>query len=215
MPGALARRIGAVVTAGTIVDDVGVVKRRGSPCNRRMAVVAVITTVDMCRMFAGRGYAIVAGATGAQHLRVVDGEDRKPHVRCMTVFADIAGLYVRLSFARGIGTVVAADTISSDVDMVKVRWQPARRRMAVLAVVTTVDMTLVLAGRDDAVVTGSAGTNHLGVFDRIDRYPHIRCVAVFADVAGLYVRLGLARGFGTVVAAEAVAGDVGVIEVRG
>ena len=80
MRGAFARRVGAVVTAGTIVDDVGVVKRGGRPRNRGVAVVAVIATVDMRWMFAGRGYAIVAGATGADDLRVINSKHRYPDV---------------------------------------------------------------------------------------------------------------------------------------
>lgn len=121
---------------------------------------------------------------------------------------------MRLGLARGIGAVVAADAISRDIDVIEVRRQPADCRMAILAVVTAVDMIRALAGRDDAVVAGSAGSKDLRVVDGIDRYPDIRCVAVFADVAGLYMGLRLARRVGTVVAAEAISRDVDVIEIR-
>jgi len=87
--------------------------------------------------------------------------------------------------------------------------------MAIVAVVATVDMALVLAGRGNAVVAGPTGSIDLGVVDRIDRYPDIRCVAIFADVAGLYMRRVLARGLRAVMAADTISSDVDVIEVRG
>ena len=39
-----------------------------------MAVLAVVTARDVCRVFAGRREAIVTGAAGAEYLCVVDGQ---------------------------------------------------------------------------------------------------------------------------------------------
>ncbi len=97
--------------------------------------------------------------------------------------------------------------------MVEISRQPARRGVAVVAVGATINVPLVLACRDDAVVAGSAGSDDLRVIDRKDGNPDIRCVAVLADVAGLDVGQVLASGLGAVVAAETIAGDVDVIEV--
>ena len=46
----------------------------------------------MCRMLAGRDIAIVAGATGAKYLRVIDSLCRLPYGRAMAIFADVRGL---------------------------------------------------------------------------------------------------------------------------
>ena len=170
---AFARCVGAVVTTGTIVDDVGVVKRGGRPCNRRMAVVAVISTADMRRMFAGCRHSVMTRATRTDYLRVVNGKHGYPDVRCMTVFADIARLNMCLILARGICAVMAAGTIARDVDVIEIRGQPAGRRMAVVTVVATVNVILVLAARDDAIVAGSTGPNHLCVINRINGSPDV------------------------------------------
>lgn len=105
---ALAGGVGAIVTARAIVDDSCVIKRRRRPRKRCVAIVTVIAAADMCRMFAGRRDAIMAGATGTENLGVIDRIDRNPDVGRMTVFADIAGLDVGLRFARGVRAVVAA-----------------------------------------------------------------------------------------------------------
>ena len=86
--------------------------------------------------------------------------------------------------------------------------------MTVIAVIPARDVRRVLAACNDAVMTGAAGAQYLGVVDRENRRPHIAAVTVFANIARLYVRGALARGFGAVVAAEAVARDVDMIEIR-
>lgn len=51
--------------------------------------------------------------------------------------------------------------------------------------------------------------------DRCHRRPHIAVVAVFTDIACLNVRGALACRFDAVVATDAVARDIDVIEVGG
>jgi len=213
--GALAGSIGTVVTAETIVDDVCVIKVRRCPCDCCVAVVTIVATGYMRWVFAGCRNAVMARATGADDLRVINGIHRYPDVGRVAVFADIARLYMRRGFARSIRAVVAAGAITGDVYVVEVRRQPANGRMTIVAVVAAVDMTLVLAGGDNAVVAGAAGANHLCVVDRVHRHPDVRRMTIFADIAGLDVRLILASRIGTVVAAEAIARDVDVIEIRG
>jgi len=86
--------------------------------------------------------------------------------------------------------------------------------MTVVAVVTAVDVRWVLAGRRDAVMTSATSANNLRMVDGKHGRPHITGVAVFADVARLHMRRVLTGGLRTVVAAETVAGNVHVIEVR-
>ncbi len=56
---------------------------------------------------------------------MVDRKGRNPGVRRMAIFADGTGENVVGVLARCIRAVVAASTISCDVDMVKVCGQPA------------------------------------------------------------------------------------------
>ena len=118
-------RIGAVVAVHTIAHNIGVIEVRWKPGNRCVAVIAVVTAGDMCRVLAGRSRAIVARSTGANHLCVVHRKGGYPGVRCMTVFANLAGLNVRQVLSRGIRAVVATGTIASDVHVIEVRGQPA------------------------------------------------------------------------------------------
>ncbi len=84
--------------------------------------------------------------------------------------------------------------------------------MAVITSIGTGDMRCVLAGRNRAIVAGTAGTDHLGVIDRGRWSPQYVAVAIFADVRGLDMRHMFAGGGGAVVAANTVAHDTGVIE---
>lgn len=71
----------------------------------------------------------------------------------MAVLADVAGLYVCRGLARGLGSVVAAEAIARDIDVIEVRGHPTGCRMAVIAVVATGDMRGILAGRGCTVMT--------------------------------------------------------------
>jgi hypothetical protein len=210
-----AGRIGAVVTVDTVTHDIDVVKVRGQPCDGRVAIIAVITTRDMGRVLADCRGAIVARATCADHLSMVDGECRYPCIRRVTVFANDAGLDVIESFAGCVSAVVTTRTVTRDVQVVEVRWQPAGCRMAVLAVFAACNMCRSFARRDRTVVAGSAGSDDLCVVDRKSRNPNVRVMAVLTNFARLYVHQILARRLNTVVAAGAVASDSDVIEVGG
>ena len=65
-----------------------------------------------------------------------------------------------------------------------------------------------------AVVAGGAGTDDVGVIDAGDRDPAAGAVAVLADRVGLDMGGVLAGGVGAVVAADAVAADVGCGRTR-
>ncbi len=73
----------------------------------------------------------------------------------------------------------------------------------------------VLAGCRDAIMAGAATAQNLRVVDCICGRERIGVMAVFADIGGLDVRRAFTGGLGTVVAADAVSGDVGVVEGRG
>lgn len=75
-------------------------------------------------------------------------------------------------------------------------------------------MAVVLTRRNRIVVAGQAFADHLRVIDTVCRRPDGGVMAVFANVAGPDVVEGLAGCVCAVVTAEAVAGNVCMIEGR-
>jgi len=208
----LARGFRAVMATDAVAGDVYVIEVRGPPGNRRVTIVASIVTGDVRRMFADCRDAVMAGATGADHLRMVDRKNGHEHIRAVTVLANVTGLHMLWVLAGRFHAVVAVDAIAGDVHVIEIRWKPASRRMTVVAGIAAGYVRLVLAGRSDAVMTGAASANDLCVVDCVDRRKHVRVVAVFTDVAGLNMHRILAHGVCSVVATEAIISDVDVIE---
>ena len=118
---ALAGRIGAVVTTGAIVDDVGMVEVSRYPGDCCMTVVAVVATGDVRGVLARGRLTVVAGSARADDLRVINSEHRYPDVRRVAIFANITRLYVCRGFARRIRAVMAAGAISRDVHVIEIR----------------------------------------------------------------------------------------------
>lgn len=157
-----------------------------------MAVVAVVAAVDVILIFPGCLHAVMARAAGAQDLRVVNGKYGGKHIGRMAVFTNVARLNVRRSLARRVSTVVAAEAVARDVDMVEVRGQPANRRMTVVAVVAAGDVIQVFPGGREAIMAGAARAQNLRMVDHVRRRPDVAVVAVLAHIGGLYVRQVLA-----------------------
>jgi len=212
---AFTRSVGAVVAAKAVIDDVDVVEIGRQPGDRRVAVVTVVAAIDMARVLPSGCDAIMAGSTSAYDLGVIDRKHGCPDIRRMAVLTDVGGLHMGRSFAGRIRAVMAAHAIASDIDVIEVCRQPARSRVTVVAVVATGDVRRVLAGGRDTVVTGTAGAQYLCVIDRKDGRPDVRRMAIFTDIACLQVRRTFSGRFDTVMAADAVARNVDVVEVGG
>lgn len=56
------------------------------------------------------------------------------------------------SLARRVSAVVAAETVTRNVDVIEVRWNPPDGRMTIVAVIATGDMRRVFTGRHRSVV---------------------------------------------------------------
>ena len=132
----------------------------------------------------------------------------------MAVLADIGCLYVRQILAGCLCAIVTTDAVTSDVQVIEVRWQPANGAVTVIAGIAAGDMCWMLADRSDAIVAGAAGAYYLGVIDRQHGRKQIRRVAIFADIGRLNVGGVLADCIRAVVTADAIARDIDVIEVR-
>lgn len=200
------------MTAAAIASDIRVIEVRRYPTCRSVTVVAIVARVQMCRVFPCCCDAVVAGAAGADDLGVVDRESGRPDIRVMAVLADIAGLDVSRALTGRLDAVVTAHAVARDIDMVEVGRRPAGRRVAIVAVVAARNVCRVFANCRNAIMTGTAGAEYLGVVHRESRLEADGIVTVFTHIGGLYVHRALARSRYAVVAADAVVNDPVVVE---
>ena len=105
-----------------------------------VALVAGIARVDVRRVLASGRRSVVTGGTAAHYQRMVDAGHRRPATGAMTVFANICCLYVPGRFSCCSGTVMAADTVTADLTMIKTRTLPATGCVAVLTVVSAANV---------------------------------------------------------------------------
>ena len=180
-----------------------------------MTVVATITAGDVVEILAGCDYAVMAGATGAQNLRVVDGIGGHECICIVTILAHVGCADVGRAFTNRIDTVMAARAIVDDPGMIKIGRPPRNCCVAVIAGVAAGDMCRVLAGRNRPVMAGVACANDLRVIDSEYRRENICRMTVFANIAGRDVRDVLTRRIDSVMAVDAVTRDIQVIEIGG
>lgn len=209
----LAGGINAIVTACAIAGDVHVIEIRWSPGVCRMTIITGITAREMRGVLAGGCDAVVTGVTGAHNLCVIDSEHRRKDIGVVAVFTDVTGLNVRQILAHRIHAVVAVDAISGDFQMIEIGWQPPCRGVAIVTRIPACQMIQVFAGCGNAIMTGTAFTDHLHVIDNVRRCKGGRTVAVLANYGGLYVGRVLARRGGSIVTTAAVVENIGVIEI--
>ena len=87
-----------------------------------MTVITIGAAAYMRRILSARYNAVMAGATGAEHLRMVNRVNRRPDIRIMAVLANIRRLDMRKVLANGFGTIVATDTIAGDAHVIEIGW---------------------------------------------------------------------------------------------
>ncbi len=208
----LAGGVGAVMAGSTVAGDTSVIKIRWYPANRRVAVFAVVASGDVSWVFTDRRNTIVTRAASTQHLRVIDSERGRPYIRIVAVFADVACLDMCGMLAGGVGAVMTAGAITGNAHVIKIRRQPANRRVAVITIIATCNMGYMFAGRGNSVMAGTAHAQHLCVVNCGHRLKRYCAVAVFADIGRLYVCRAPARSISTIVTTNAVSNDAGVIE---
>jgi hypothetical protein len=179
-----------------------------------VAVVTGRATRNVVRIFSGRDDAIMARAARTDYLSMVNRVGRHPGIGVVAIFTDVRGLDVVEVLAGRFRSVVAAGAITSNAYMVKVGWQPAGRRMAVVAGVATAYVGRMFSRRSETVMTRATRAQYLSVINRVSRGEQVGVVTVLANVRGLDVQRVLAGRVGAVVAADTVAGDINVIESR-
>lgn len=96
---------------------------------------------------------------------MINTEYRCEHIGVVAILADIRGLNVRRGFAGRFRAVMTIEAASGDVDVIEIRWQPTRSRMAVIAIVATGNVGQVFAGCRKTVVASPTSANYLCVID--------------------------------------------------
>jgi len=75
------------------------------------------------------------------------------------------------------------------------------------------DVSRVFADGSGTVMARATSTDYLGVIDREYGCPNCRAMAIFADIACLYMSLVLASRLRAVMAADAIANNIYMIEI--
>lgn len=177
------------MAADAVASDVEVVKVGRDPRRGRVAVIAIIAAADVVRIFANSCNAVMTGSARAEHLRVIDGQNRNEHAAVMAVLAHVARLDVRGTLTRCVYAVMAADAIVNDAAMIEDRRLPRDRRMAIVTLVAGRNVVWRLASCLDTVVTTLAVTGYRRMvhvaYDRpICRDMTVRAFAIRRDMAG-------------------------------
>lgn len=113
-------RTNAIVAADAVSDDICVVEGRRPPRHCRVAIIAVIAARDMRRMLADCDNTIVAGATGTDHLGVINSEHGRENIRVVTIFTNVTGLNMSRVFSGGVNAVVTVDAVADDIYMIEI-----------------------------------------------------------------------------------------------
>ena len=108
---------------------------RRQPAHGRVAVIAVISTRNVCRVFAGCRDAVVARATGAQYLGVIYCDCRLESDGAMAILANVGRLNVQRTLASRRDPVVAAHAVVGDTGMIEYGRYPGRGIVTIVALV--------------------------------------------------------------------------------
>ena len=116
---------------------------------------------------------------------MVDKIGRCPGDAIVAALARVACVDVRQAFACNLRIIVTANAVIGDASVIERRRNPRVRGMTIIAGITARKMRRMFAGSGCAVMTGEAGTDDLGVIDRVGRDPDDIDVAILADIGGV------------------------------
>jgi len=157
----LTRRVVAIVAAGTIRDDVRMIKVRRSPGYGGVAVITVVAAGYVRRVFSSCDDPVVTSRTTPENLRVINCYCGFPGGDAVAILTDIRRLNVGDAFPRRFNTVMTAYAIAYDVVMIEVRWSPGDSRMAVVTSISAGNVSCVLACRFNAIVAAQTGSHYI------------------------------------------------------
>ena len=205
----------SIVTTGAIAGDIGVIECRRNPAGGRMTIIAGIAACQVRRVLADRNSIVVAGLAGTNDLGVIHRHGRLKQRGAVAIFTNVGGQYVIQIFPDRIRSIVTTDAIARDIGVIERCRNPAVGRMTIVASVAARNVRRILAQRDGAVMAGRTGTDYVCVIHPIGRRKKYGVMAILAKIIGQNVIDILANGIRSVVTAEAIAREIGVIDVRG
>jgi len=118
---------------------------------------------------------------------MIDIEGRLPNRRNVAVLANIRRLYVPDAFAGCFNAVVTTDTIANDISVIEYCWNPRRRIMAIIALVTRYDVSRHFSSGLKSVVARRTTSRYRRVVHKNDDAPRGRDMAVRTLAYRLYV----------------------------
>ena len=180
-----------------------------------MAFVALRRRRDVAGVLARRPGAVVTRRTRAQHMRVIDHDDRFERHRRVTCFAHHVGRNVICVFAGRPYTVVTLRAAADDAGVIEQRRLPRERRVTCVALFRRRQVIRRFACCNGAVVAARTTADHVSMVDNGHRLPEAGRMAVFADVVGKDVFRAFAGGGGSVMATNTVVDDAFVVERDG
>ena len=156
----------AIVTTRTGAHHLKVIYRdRRNPYGVVVAVLADVGCTDMFETLAGRGHAVVTGATGISGRGMIEAR-RQPGIGRVTVVALCGGRQVIKVLALSDDAIVTADAGAHHLEMIyRHRRNPGSIVVTVLADIGRTDMVERLAGGGHAVMTGATGISGRGMIE--------------------------------------------------
>ena len=210
----LAGRRVAVMAAEAGPQHIGMVDTNNR-CKqgRTVAVLAYIGRVDVTVVLADRRRAVMTGHTAAGHSAVIEHR-AGPAIGGMAVITGVAaGNMVRRLAGRRVA-VMAAEAGPQHIGMIDANdWRKQVSAVTVLAHIGRVDVTVVLADRRRAVMTGHTAAGHSAVIEH-RAGPAIGGMAVITGVAAGNVVRRLAGRRVAVMTAEAGPQHIGMIDAN-
>ena len=94
---------------------------RGRPCVGDVAGITFLRRAEVTRVRTGCYDTVVTARTRAKHLCVVNSQYGRKYISGVAVFADIRRLRVSRIFAHRIRTVMAAEAVARDIDVIEIR----------------------------------------------------------------------------------------------
>ena len=176
-----------------------------------MAALANVTGIYVTEVFARGIDAIVAFEAISSDIHMVEIGRNPGHCRMAVIAVTTAG-NVRWVFAGCDRAVVAGEAGADDLGVVDgVGRRPGDTIVAILADIGGVDMCQVFAGGIGAVMTSDTVARDIGMIE-VGGNPRRGRMAIVAGVAAGDVRCMLARCRSSIMAGEAGADDLGVVD---
>ena len=136
-----------------------------------MAVIAIGAAGNVCCVLARCCAAVVTGAASTKYLCVIDSGYRRKSNRAVAVLTDVRCQHMNRALACGRRTVVAADTVINDANMIEYRRKPSGCNVAVVTLVAGRNVVRRFSCCLNIVVATDAASSQRRMIDVSDHAP--------------------------------------------